>query len=64
MNFQVGDLLRYEQSKNIHANRPHMISYCVVLEADSVMGKVFWLENQYEQYLSWVSIYGSFEKVK
>ncbi len=64
MNFQVGDLLRYEQSKNIHAYRPHMISYCVVLEADSVMGKVFWLENQYEQYLSWVSIYGSFEKVK
>ena len=64
MNFQVGDLLRYEQSKSIHPHRPNMISYCVVLEADSVMGKVFWLEKQYVQYLSWVNIYGSFEKVK
>lgn len=63
MNFQVGDLLRYNKVR-IYANRPNLISYCVVLESDSVMGKVFWLEDQYEQYLSWVSIYGSFEKVK
>ena len=62
MNFQVGDLLQYEEK--LHA-KP-FIKHCIVLEAGYGSGIVYWfsgVDKEFKQHVKWISIYGTYRKL-
>lgn len=66
MNFQVGDMLRFESNRILTTVK--RIMYCIVLEARKDSGIVFWFHGtdkgkQFQQTVDWNSHYGTFERL-
>jgi len=69
MNYQVGDLLRYEQHRNYHHRfEAPKIMYCIVVETyEKHGGNVYWFHGtnkEFIQHVDWNhSFYGTYYKV-